>query len=95
LLPGDCLGEMSLLTGDPRSATVVADGEVEALELSRAVFQPLVKEHPEILTRLSELLARRQAANQNFASAAAARHHEAESRASILRSLRDFFSLGD
>jgi len=95
LRAGDCLGEMSLLSGDPRSATVVAVGDVEALELSRAVFKNLVHEHPEILERLSELLAQRQSANQQFASPAAASSHRAETRASILRGLRDFFYLGD
>ncbi len=91
---GDCLGEMSLLTGDPRTATVVAVDEVEAVELTRAVFTPLVHEHPGILTRLSELLAERQAANERHASATAGAAQRAETGESILRRLRGFFSLG-
>jgi small-conductance mechanosensitive channel/CRP-like cAMP-binding protein len=92
---GDCLGEMSLLSGDPRNATVVAVGEVVALEISRVRFKTLVHEHPAILEKLSELLARRQLANEQFASTGAASTQRSKTSASILRGLRDFFYLGD
>jgi CRP-like cAMP-binding protein len=39
--PGGYFGEMSLLTGEPRSATVVARGEVVVLELTAEVFRHL------------------------------------------------------
>jgi len=91
---GDCLGEMSLLSGDPRSATVVAMGEIVALELSHAVFQNLVQEHPTLLEKLSELLAQRQMANQELALSDAITD-TSKTSASILSSLRDFFHLGD
>jgi small-conductance mechanosensitive channel/CRP-like cAMP-binding protein len=94
LQAGDCLGEMSLLSGDPRSATVVAVEEVVALELPRAVFQTLVHEHPALLEKLSELLARRQMANRELAFSDAITH-PSKSSASILSSLREFFHLGD
>ena len=35
LRSGDCFGEMSLLTGEPRSATIRADGDCEVLEISK------------------------------------------------------------
>ena len=42
--PGEFFGEVGLLTGGPRTATVRADGEVECLELPRAAFNALAGE---------------------------------------------------
>ena len=56
---GDCFGEMSLLTGEPRSATVRADSDCEVLEISKEVMGEVMRESPECLTRLSEILAKR------------------------------------
>lgn len=46
---GGVVGEMALLTGQPRTASVVALGEVEAATLSRADFEALAQRHPEAL----------------------------------------------
>ena len=43
---GGYFGEMSLLTGEPRSATVVARGETVVLELNADVFRNLGVESP-------------------------------------------------
>ena len=56
---GDVIGEMSLLTGEPRSATVVAATQTTALELSRDDFATLVSRHPHVLLNLSRILSRR------------------------------------
>ncbi len=90
---GDCVGEMSLLTGDPRSATVVAEGEVEAVEIGKTVFGAFVRSNPVVLEQLSELLAQRQMANAKQASEGAATTHE-QVRNGMLRRLRSFFALG-
>lgn len=47
MAPGACFGEQSLLTGEPRSATVRALTPVEMLRLDRADFLRIVQEHPE------------------------------------------------
>src|SRR5262249_9604207 len=39
---GDHFGEMSLLTGEPRSATVMAESDVSVLEVSRAAFEQIL-----------------------------------------------------
>lgn len=60
---GDLFGEMSLLTGDPRSATLTALCETKVWELSREAFQPILREQPAIADRLSRVMARRRLAN--------------------------------
>jgi small-conductance mechanosensitive channel/CRP-like cAMP-binding protein len=59
LTAGDCFGEMSLLTGEPRSATVMAGTDCEVVEIGKAVLQKSLKENPQLVTQLGELLAKR------------------------------------
>jgi small-conductance mechanosensitive channel/CRP-like cAMP-binding protein len=91
---GDCIGEMSLLTGDPRSATVVAEGEVEAVEVGMAMFGAFVRSNPAVVEQLGELLAQRQLANAHLAAQGVATSPE-QVRSGVLRKLRSFFALGD
>jgi small-conductance mechanosensitive channel/CRP-like cAMP-binding protein len=91
--PGECFGEMSLLGGEPRNATIVAITEVEVLEIDKATFAALVRAHPEIIGRLSELLAERQLANARKTSAAAAPDNVERVRNGIGAKLRAFFEL--
>ena len=57
---GDCFGEMSLLTGEKRSASVLAISDCEVLEVTKPVFAEVIARDPALLPQLSELLARRQ-----------------------------------
>jgi divalent anion:Na+ symporter, DASS family len=57
--PGDCLGEMALVTGDPRSATVVALSPTRLLRLDKERFQALSERHPVFLRELARVLCRR------------------------------------
>jgi CRP-like cAMP-binding protein len=57
--PGQWFGEASLLTGAPRSATVVALTEAEILELPKEGFEVSLKREPELLDRLVDLMERR------------------------------------
>ena len=43
--PGDYFGEMAVLDGGPRSATIVADTHVAALRIGRTQFIRLLDEH--------------------------------------------------
>ena len=56
--PGDLFGELTLLDGGPRSATVVALEEVETATLSRADFLALLRRNPPVVEALLAALAR-------------------------------------
>jgi len=63
LQSGAVLGEMSLLTGLPRSATITASTDCELLEFDRNAFTCLLSVREEILQVLSDLAATRTAEN--------------------------------
>ena len=56
---GDYFGEMALLDGAPRSADVVADGEVLALTIDRPGFTKLLRAEPALAHALLHTLAAR------------------------------------
>lgn len=63
----DFFGEMAILDGLTRSATVVAIGETELFLLQRNDFMNLLREHPEIsITLLQELTRRLRAADMKI-----------------------------
>ena len=59
LSAGDCFGEMALLAGVPRSASVEALTSVSLLRLSRKNFEKLLQSNSSVSTHLATLLARR------------------------------------
>jgi CRP-like cAMP-binding protein len=52
-------GEISLLTGEARNASVIALSDVEVLELNREAFIHLFRARPDSLNQVSEVVARR------------------------------------
>lgn len=62
LQAGAVFGEMALLTGDPRTATVRASTEVVVLEVTWDIFRPILQERQEIIDQISQLLATRRSA---------------------------------
>jgi small-conductance mechanosensitive channel/CRP-like cAMP-binding protein len=59
LSEGDCFGEMSLLTGERRTATVRANADCEVMEIFKTSMAAVLRDAPECVTQLSELLATR------------------------------------
>jgi small-conductance mechanosensitive channel/CRP-like cAMP-binding protein len=59
--PGAFFGEMSLLTGEPRRATVRAVGECEILVVDRGALQPVLAADPDLAQLISRKLAEREA----------------------------------
>ena len=66
---GDCFGEMSLLTGEPRSATVKARSDCDTVEIDKAGLAASLRESHELLEQLSALLARRQMSTEAMVAA--------------------------
>jgi CRP/FNR family cyclic AMP-dependent transcriptional regulator len=59
LKAGDYFGEMSLLDGQPRSATVRAETDVQTLSLPSWDFLPLIDKHPSIARKMLLEMSRR------------------------------------
>jgi CRP/FNR family cyclic AMP-dependent transcriptional regulator len=57
--PGDYFGEMSLLDGKPRSATVTAKGELRTLAIPSWNFDRLLDEHPKMMRAMLVALSER------------------------------------
>ncbi|MGI9623236.1 MAG: cyclic nucleotide-binding domain-containing protein, partial [Acidimicrobiales bacterium] len=57
--PGECFGEMSLLDGGPRSATVTAETVSVLLSLDRSAFTAVLLDNPSVSVALLELLSSR------------------------------------
>lgn len=95
---GDCFGEMSLLTGEKRSARVLAVTDCEVLEITKPVFAEIVALDRGLLARLSELLASRQLETEGIVAARTLNSgmvaaKEKEYQAGFLRKLTSFFDL--
>jgi small-conductance mechanosensitive channel len=97
LREGDCFGEMSLLTGEKRTATVRAEHDCAVLEISKPVMADLLRDSPDCLTSLSELLAQRKLETEGIVRGAADSEEQAskerEYKASFLKRLHAFFEL--
>ena len=96
LRTGDCFGEMSLLTGDKRTATVRAESDCEVLEIGKPAMAKLLRDSPDCVNQLSELLARRKLETEGIirdATRPEAEDKAREYRANFLRRLRGFFEL--
>ena len=94
---GDCFGEMSLLTGEPRSATVRADRDCYVMEIGKPTMAEVLHSAPECLVQLSELLAQRKMETEGILKEVTRTdEHVLKQRqytATFLKRLRTFFQL--
>ncbi|MDQ6917667.1 MAG: mechanosensitive ion channel family protein [Pseudomonadota bacterium] len=89
-------GEMGLLTGQPRGATVAAESEVLCYRLGKPGFEAILRSRPELAQALSQTLAARQAANDATLAtlSAEARTRATGTRANdLVRRIQEFFGL--
>jgi small-conductance mechanosensitive channel/CRP-like cAMP-binding protein len=90
---GSFFGEMSLLTGEPRSATVRATCEVWLAEITKEIIEPILRSNPAMLETLSSILAERESisrASQEIQNEAAMALPRSED---YLQRLKSFFRL--
>ncbi|MFZ1702007.1 MAG: mechanosensitive ion channel family protein [Pyrinomonadaceae bacterium] len=85
-------GEMSLLTGEPRSATVTAIDESEVLRIGKGGLKPILENNPKLVGSISELIEERRELLQR-AIAEAEEDEAEESRKGMMRSIRGFFGI--
>jgi CRP-like cAMP-binding protein len=94
--PAAYFGEMGLLTGAPRTASVVAVTDVECHRLDKDGLEQVLKARPAIAEELSTLMAKRRAdlasAQEELGEAVRARLLE-DTRGELLARIRRFFSL--
>jgi len=93
---GDFFGEMGLMTGEPRSATVIALTDVECYRLDKETFQGTLMSRPEIAEDISDILARRrvelEATREGLTDETKKlriRHHQID----LLKRIQNFFTL--
>ena len=94
---GSVFGEIGLMTGAPRRATVIATSAVEAYRLDKEGFQEIIEQRPELADSLSGIL---QARLQRFAELEQSYHdahnetpQQVPGSAAIGRKIREFFGL--
>lgn len=94
LKAGDVFGEMGLMTGEPRRATVTARSDVECYRLDKQNFESILLSRPELAEGFARILSER---NQQLMTAQQIKHQPStrEQEASILAKIRHFFRLGD
>jgi CRP-like cAMP-binding protein len=97
LKDGDFFGEMSLLTGEPRAATVVAETDVECFRLDKATFQRVIERRPEVMKPVATLLAQRRtelATAFEGLDSETANARQASAEVDLLAKMMRFFGLG-
>jgi small-conductance mechanosensitive channel/CRP-like cAMP-binding protein len=94
LQAGEFFGEMSLMTGAPRSATVVARTDVDCYVLNKSIFKGLLDKNPSLLDQVGKLFAEREVKtkmDRDGLSAEAARLHV--DHQDLIGRIKDFFGL--
>jgi small-conductance mechanosensitive channel/CRP-like cAMP-binding protein len=90
---GGFFGEMSMLTGDPRTATVSALDDALLVEISAERFRELVVKRPDLLEHVSAVVSARRAGLESARAAAEGAHAGAPARVSLLNRIRQFLSV--
>ena len=87
----DFFGEMSLLSGEPRTATVIAVKETEVLKIDKKALKPIFESNPTLVESVYELIEERRQMLTTIAEAADEEQDEAEK--GVMTSIRKFFGL--
>ncbi len=93
---GSFFGEMSLMTGAPRSATVVALTDVHCYRLDKPAFQEVLRDSPALAEEFARLLvergAERERAREELTAEASRQRRQTDQR-DLLQRIRGFFGL--
>jgi small-conductance mechanosensitive channel len=91
------VGEMGLMTGAPRRATIVARSELDCFRLDKVAFERVLQRRPQMAEQISELLARRSVELEAAVDEADEAHSSrmASERNRVLTTIKDFFGLDE
>jgi CRP-like cAMP-binding protein len=89
---GAIFGEMGMLTGAPRSATVTARTDTICYRLDKAGFESVIRGRPDVAEAITRVLAARRRQTESEVAAAHAAGH-AMRHDDILEKVRRFFGL--
>lgn len=95
MVVGDFFGEMSLLTGEPRSASVVAESETEVVVVAKADFAAVLQADMSIVESLSMVLEERLRNSQSVTSTDSALNQmpPLSQRPALISRIRGFFGI--
>lgn len=95
---GNFFGEMGMMTGEPRAATVIAETDVECYRLDKDSLNDILRRRPELAEDISHILARRRVeleAVLEGLNEEAKRLRMSHAQGDFLRRIRKFFTLED
>ena len=92
MAPPAFFGEMSLLTGEARTATVQAKGELAVFSIDKGLFSEILAGNPGVSEDLARALAKRQGELAELAGRQ--REDEAKHASRLVRRIKAFFGIG-
>jgi len=96
LSAGDLFGEMGMMTGEPRSATVIALTDVTCYRLGKEAFEEVLRHRPELAEQIAGILARRRVeldAVREQLGLEGKNERLQSLQGSLLRGIKEFFAL--
>ena len=95
LVSGNVFGEMGMMTGAPRRATVTACTDVECYRLDKAGFEDILSERPDIAMEISMILAQRTAELEKLRETIRSENPAPVQHSEILQRIRRFFGIDE
>ena len=92
LLAGSVFGEMGMMTGEARRATVIAQTDVECYRLDKEGFRAILQERHDVASEISRVLVARQTELEHLREEAAAAGR-VEKHGDVLARIRNFFGI--
>jgi CRP-like cAMP-binding protein/small-conductance mechanosensitive channel len=94
----EVFGEMGVMTGEPRAASVIAETEVECYRLDRQAFRELLEGRPDLVEAISKVMAARRAELESVRenlSAEQRNRRVLQEEVRILSKVQRFFGLNE
>jgi len=96
--PGDTFGELGLMTGAPRSATVVAGSALETYRLGKQDFTEMLQSRSDMIEEISHIMVTRQTALQkarDHLQEASIQHSSEHSVHELVDKIKQFIGIGN